>query len=163
MKTSKILAGLLVAGVSVAFANGAMGCKVNKDDNRPMKGEKRVDSKNFKKGEHPHHDFMRMFMGKVETLGLTKEQKASIGKIFDENKPKMVTPMEAFSDDKFDAQKFVDIIQNQKLERIKQQADIISKVYDILTPEQKVKFKNEMKDGLPSMRGKCDKSPTFRR
>ena len=165
MKTSKILAGLLVAGLSVAFASGTMSGKMNKDEYKQMKGQKGCPMQDMKqRGGHPHHGFMGGFMASVENLNLSKEQKDSIKKILDEDKPSMVSPAEAFGDDKFDAQKFVDIIQNQKIDRIKHEADLISKVYAVLNAEQKAKLKDEMKNGMsPFMKGKCDKSTSFGR
>jgi len=98
----------------------------------------------------------------IQTLELTSEQKTKIAKILEENKPKMADPLEAFSGDTFDTKKFIDIIQNQKTEKIKHQGEIISKVYGILTSEQKKALKEKLKNQT-NEKGKCDKSSSCRR
>lgn len=169
MKTSTVLAGLLVAGASFAFACGGMnggmkqGCDGKGAGDKMQKGcdsqkPKGCDSKMQNGHSGCDKKFMKNFMDSVDTLGLTKEQEAKIKKIIDENPPKMANALEAFNGDKFDTQKYIDTMQNQKIERIKHQADLIAKIYAVLTPEQKTEVKNDLKNSAMPMKGKCDKS-----
>ena len=172
MKISKIVASLLVVGTSIVFANGT-GDRYDGKMDKGCTGQKmqHSDKHNFdmmdKRGHYDGGAFMKIFMDTVHKTELTAEQKANIKKIFDENKPNMTSPVEAFGDTKFDAQKFVDIMQNKKSEMLKHEADIIGKVYGILTTEQKAIFKKELgkqKDNrLEMMKGRHDKGDVNRR
>lgn len=178
MKISKVIAGLLIAGVSMAFANGMeKGCQSKmgqasggqKSQSCNMKG-KHNSQKGFdmmgKKG-HMDGGFMKSFMASIDTLGLSSEQKGNIKKILDENKPKMSSPTEAFSETKFDTQKYIDIMQNKKSQMLKHQADVIEKVYAVLTSEQKVALKKELENQnnnqFDMMKGNHDTGSSCRR
>lgn len=173
MKISKIVAGMLVVGTTMAFGfsggcgdtNRSCSGKMGKTSKHQM--EKRGDFKGgcSEKMGMKHHDrggdFGKGILGMIDTLNLTSEQKTKIAKIVDENKPKMAEPLEAFSGDTFDTKKFVDMMQNQKIEMIKHQAELISKVYSVLTSEQKIALKEKLKN-MADGKGKCDKSSSCR-
>lgn len=173
MKISKIVAGMLVVGTTMAFGfsggcgdtKGSCGGKMGKAPKHQM--EKRGDMKGGCEAHigMKHHkmggDFGRKILDTIETLNLTSEQKTKIAKIFEENKPTMAQPLEAFSGDTFDTKKFVDMIQNQKTQMIQHQAELISKVYSVLTSDQKTALQEKLKTQVDG-KGKCDKSSSYR-
>jgi len=177
MKISKVVAGLLIAGVSMAFASGmgkgceskmGQACGGQKSQSCDMKGkhnsQKGCDM--MEKKGHMGGGFMKSFMASMDTLGLSSEQKGNIKKILDENKPKMSSPSEAFGETKFDTQKYIDIMQNKKSQMLKHQADVMEKVYAVLTSEQKAKLKSELnnpKNNPMDMKGSCDTGSSCRR
>jgi protein CpxP len=91
---------------------------------------------------HVKHNKKSKFIYLVAQLDLTDIQEAKITKVIDEykNKPK-ANPYDAFSKDSFDKKKYLDTISNMKSNRLKDKADMMEKVYKILTKTQKVKLK----------------------
>lgn len=177
MKTSKILAGFLFAGAAFAYACGGNGgaCASKKGDCGDKKCDMKMppkpcDIKNTKGCDSgskcsSKHDmkFFKSFIESVEILTLSKEQEAKIEKILSESKPPKADLLEAFKADKFDATAYVNMVQNEKLEHTKHQAELIGKIFDVLTPAQKTELKNDMLEFAKEQRGKCDKSPACRR
>lgn len=87
----------------------------------------------FKKGD--------MIIGKMMMLDLSSEQKEKIKTIMDNFKDDLEDPYEAFSANGFDKDKFVDAQKNNIKTMLKNRADLIEKVYAVLTKEQKKDLK----------------------
>lgn len=73
----------------------------------------------------------------LHKLNLTDEQRTSIQTLMQETMKKKESRYSAFSEDGFDKSKYIKQMKNAKEERIKLQADMIEKVYALLTPKQK--------------------------
>lgn len=95
------------------------------------------------KGMHKPHGGMQenMIIGKIMMLDLTKEQKDKIDTIMSEFKADLKDPYEAFSESSFDKDKFVEAQQNNIKMMLKNRAELIEKVYAVLTKAQKKDFK----------------------
>lgn len=100
------------------------------------------------KGEDKEkHGFISMVM----KLDLTPEQRAEIQSIKDAFKmtkkqsETMIHPSEAFSETSFDKARFIELAtakKTQKMQKkIEQKADMMEKIYTLLTPEQKKALK----------------------
>ncbi|PKN15344.1 MAG: hypothetical protein CVU67_01300 [Deltaproteobacteria bacterium HGW-Deltaproteobacteria-24] len=73
----------------------------------------------------------------LHKLNLSDEQRQSIQTIMQETMKKKESKYSAFSEDEFDKSKYIKQMKNAPEERIKLQADMIEKVYTLLTPKQK--------------------------
>ncbi len=80
-------------------------------------------------------------IGMFHMLNFTQEQESKFQEIIKESERKRVYVSDAFTDDDFDKAKFIEIYKVQKDAKIEIDAEIIEKVYDILTVEQKSQFK----------------------
>ena len=165
MKKGKLLAGVLIVGAGVAYAFGGCNTDMNSSAYKGCdKMEKICKMDNNDKSCHcmdkmshtGEMRFMKQFMMSLHSMSLSKDQMSKIGVIMQENQPKFENPAEAFGEDKFDTQKFIDIMQNQKSQMLKHQALVIEKIYAVLTPAQKKQILGDFKD--IQMKGKCDKS-----
>lgn len=173
MKKGKLLAGVLIAGASAAYAFGGFGsCDADRNCTPQKSCEKMAKVCKMKNMDRSSHcmgaaghssemGFMKHFMMSLHSMSLSKDQMKKIGAIMGENQPKFANPAEAFDEDKFDTQKFIDTMQNQKSQMLKHQALVIEKIYAVLTPEQKKQMLNDFKD--IQMKGKSDKGATCRR
>lgn len=83
----------------------------------------------------------RMIIGKIMMLDLSDEQKGKIDTIIKEFKAELSDPYEAFSDNEFDKDAFVKAQRNNIKTMIKNRADLIEKVYNVLTKEQRKDLK----------------------
>eukprot|EP00792_Barthelona_sp_PAP020_P001318 TRINITY_DN12088_c0_g1_i1.p1 TRINITY_DN12088_c0_g1~~TRINITY_DN12088_c0_g1_i1.p1 ORF type:complete len:140 (-),score=25.06 TRINITY_DN12088_c0_g1_i1:85-474(-) len=99
---------------------------------------KPIDKPMMKKGK----SFMRGgFLGALRELNLTLEQQTEITKIRQEMMSKRVKPSEAFSKNGFDKKKYIDIQRQQRDNMLESRAEMIDRVYKILTPQQKEQLK----------------------
>lgn len=171
MRVSKVLVAVLTAGLVSAFAMGGDMQKCGNQKGSMEKGgmgkgcgdTKKMQGCDSKMELGNSHGFMGVFMSRIQTLALSKEQDLAIKKLMVENKPNFSNPADAFVGDKFDAEKYMQIMQNKKQDMLKHQADIISKVYAVLTSEQKTQLKNDLAKDPMLMKGKCDKGASNRR
>jgi Spy/CpxP family protein refolding chaperone len=76
-------------------------------------------------------------MSLLHKLNLSDDQRQSIQTIMQETMKKKESKYSAFSEDGFDKSKYIKQMKNAPEERIKLQADMIEKIYAILTPKQK--------------------------
>lgn len=90
---------------------------------------------------HPKHKRGEMIIGKIMMLDLSAEQKNKIDQLMAQFKEKMQDPYEAFSDNGFDKDKFIDAHKNNFKTMVKHKAQMIEEVYSILTKEQKKDLK----------------------
>lgn len=157
MKTDLIFKLSAVAILTVS----AFGHMHGDDDNYPGKGMNQQQKMNYSNhmgddnymmngymmgggsGMMMGHGMMggMMILPKIMMLDLTKEQQEKIAKIFSEESG-MVDPSEAFTDKSFDAEKYSKAIQKNMDMMGKYHAQIISKIYALLTPKQKKDLKS---------------------
>lgn len=111
----------------------------------------------------PHHKFEDRIISKIMMLDLSKEQKKQIKEIVHTKNKKTLDPLDAFSEDGFDKEKFILAIENKKETKLKNKAEKIAKVYALLTKEQKKDLKTIL-DMEKLMKKKMSKKhkPEFR-
>ncbi len=130
----KLLAGLLISSVvaTSVFANCGM---MNNQKGAKYESKKayHMNKSNHKKGRH----ILAMF----KQLNLTSEQKTKIKEIMLENRKNRKTVNEAFTKNSFDKQKYLEITSQKRENMLKSRADMIEKVYELLTTKQKEQLK----------------------
>jgi Spy/CpxP family protein refolding chaperone len=93
-------------------------------------------------------------MAQMMSLNLSDEQREKIKAIMMKNMQNMPKISTAFSDKGFDKELFMKLSKEREEKKISQRAEMISSVYEILTPEQKAEFKkmldHEMMMGMES-------------
>merc|ERR1711916_365854 len=94
--------------------------------------------KNFHKG-----DKSRFIIGAVYSLDLTKEQETTINKYVEEFQKTRMETFDAFNEDGFDKEAFVKARLNKRENMIKAKAELIEKVYTVLTKDQKSQLKDK--------------------
>lgn len=77
----------------------------------------------------------------IKMLDLSKDQKVTIRKIMKDNKKQNVNPLDAFTTDSFDKNKFIKLVEEKQTNKIKRQANLIAKVYRVLNSSQKQDLK----------------------
>jgi protein CpxP len=122
----------------------------------PMKGYHKKSRKN-------------MIISKIMMLDLTPEQSKKIKEIVEVKNDKVIDPLDAFSENGFDKDKYIKAIEGNKEARLKERAEKISKIYALLTKEQKKDLKTIIdmeklmkKKKFDRMMGKNDQRPQFR-
>lgn len=162
MVKGKILAGILMASVSASYVFGVPLDSASKSDQMgkscDMQKSKNCMLKMHHCGNSGEMHFMKRFMMSLHSISLSKDQVKQIGEIMQEGRKSIQNPLDAFDEDKFDTQKFIDTMQNQKSQMLKHQADVIAKVYAVLTPDEKKAVLSDLKQ--MQMKGKCDTSPS---
>ena len=88
-------------------------------------------------GNKKDHGIVKMFM----KLDLSPEQRTTIREIMKETMNSQVTPAKAFTDNSFDKKAFVELAEAKKNTKIQRKADMIEKIYAVLTPAQKKDFR----------------------
>ena len=169
MKTTKILAavamtGLLSTGVYAACnKQGMMQKGMNQDYNSAMSNScKMMKHKGHKKA---HKGPMAL----LKQLNLTAEQRQEIFDIKKDIMKNRVTPDVAFTKDSFDKAKFIEIMKQKRDNMIESKAEMMDRVYKILTPKQKEQFKvlmdlkKEKKMAMMDKRMSFDKNCNGRR
>ena len=149
------LAGLLTTGVYAACnGQGMMQKGMNNSANCNMKQSKMM----MKKGNKRAH---KGPMAMLKQLNLTAEQKTQVLSIKKEMMKNKVTPSIAFSKDSFDKAKFIEIMKQKRENMIESKAEMIEKVYNILTSKQKEQFKVLMDLKKEKMTAMMDKRMNF--
>jgi len=92
----------------------------------------------MKKG---HHKGQKGPMSLLRQLNLTAEQNQQIVDIKKDLMKNRVTPDVAFTNNSFDKAKFIAIMKQKRDNKIESKAEMIDRVYKILTPKQKEQFK----------------------
>ncbi len=129
------LAGLLTTGVYAACnGQGMMQKGMNQGANCNMQGSQKMMMKKSNKGQ-------RGPMMMLRQLNLTSEQTQKISVIKKEMMNNRVTPDIAFTKDSFDKAKFIEIMKQKRDNMIESKAEMMDRVYKILTPKQKEQFK----------------------
>lgn len=78
-------------------------------------------------------DILRLF----RELDLSKSQRESIREIMKQSFQKRVNPTDAFTESSFDKQKYIKLSQKRREMQIEQKAEIIEKIYNLLSATQK--------------------------
>jgi Spy/CpxP family protein refolding chaperone len=125
-----VLAGMIVATSLFAESPANNQDQVKNMQHKPMKKHHRIHKRNF--------------MSLVRHLGITPAQRQEIRKIFRENRKNRVkhqNPLAlSIKNGKFDKATFIQTEENNAQVHIKKRAEMISKIYAILTPAQKTKL-----------------------
>jgi Spy/CpxP family protein refolding chaperone len=149
--TATVLVATLGLGSSV-FAcmnqSASKGC----GDSQPKCGsEKNMSCGSHQKGGCDMMGNKRVMMYVMDTimnLDLSKEQETKIDAIMKEHMDEVKAKTDvasAFSADKFDKKKFMEA-QNTREIMVQSKADMLEKVYKVLTKEQKAELKAELDD-----------------
>lgn len=91
---------------------------------------------------------IRYLMGTILSLDLTKEQEEKINSIIEEHFQDVRAKTDistAFTSDKFDKKRFIQT-QNKKEIMAESKAEMIDKIYKVLSSEQKAELKKEIDD-----------------
>lgn len=141
MKTKLLVATALTAVLSTglyAACNGQGMVKKemkNGDQSCGMKnGKHMMTKKGHMKGQKGPMTLLRQ-------LNLTLDQKKHIKQIKHDLMKKTVTANVAFTSNSFDKAKFIQIMKDKRDSKIEKQAEMMEKVYNVLTPQQKEQFK----------------------
>lgn len=138
-KRNKILAGIILSAVVSTSLVASNNNFDRKDDNRAtcsMKMNK--DDRGFHKKGHGQKEPV---LGLVKQLNLSDDQKTKIKDIMIESRKNMKTENEAFTKTSFDKNKYMDIMNQKRENMLKSRADMIEKIYTLLTVEQKEQLK----------------------
>ncbi len=143
MKTKILVATALTAVLSTglyAACNGQSQGIMKKGMNNgnqscAMQGGKHMM---MKKG---HHKGQKGPMSLLRQLNLTAEQTQQIRDIKQDLMKNRVTPDVAFTNNSFDKAKFIEIMRQKRDNKIEAKAEMIDRVYKVLTPSQKEQFK----------------------
>ncbi|WP_152632444.1 Spy/CpxP family protein refolding chaperone [Aliarcobacter butzleri] len=133
----KIVSSLVITGL-VAGALFAANGEMKKDDKR-FDGPNCMHQKGDFKGKENRGG--NDIFGLIHELNLTSKQKEDIRKIIDESRKAQKTPLDAFSKDGFDKEKFIQIENEKRDSMIKSKAEVIEKTYAILDAKQKEQLK----------------------
>ncbi len=131
-----LLIGLVLSGVIITGVVASSHTKTEYEDYRD--GSKHY-SKKMMKRSHKNSDFMLMKVFKK--LNLSDEQKEQVMQIKQEIRKKAITPDIAFTKNSFDKTKFIEIMKQKRDNMIESKAEMIDKVYNILTDKQKEQLK----------------------
>ena len=95
-----------------------------------------------------HHNNGGKIINMVMMLDLSAKQKTSIEDILAKSMNNMPSPHDAFTDTNFDKEKFISLVKQRRDGKIEHRAEVIAKVYAVLTPVQKKDLKTilDMKD-----------------
>ena len=134
----KLQKSLLLAA-ALLFATNAIADDDNKEKSyKHQKEHKYHGYKNHDKKERRTHrgDSTRFFIGTVYELKLTKQQEEKIDTILKEFKDKKFDQFKSFKKDGFDKDEYIKARMQSKEDKIKKSAELIEKVYTVLTKEQ---------------------------
>jgi len=105
------------------------------------------DNKNYKESSYKmvkkskHHKKRDGIIKMIRALDLTKSQKMEIKQIIRDSRKNLPNPNNAFTDTKFDKELFIKLSKDKKDAKIQRRAELISKVYNVLTISQKKDLK----------------------
>lgn len=134
----KLQKSLLLAA-ALLFSTNAIADDHNKEKGvKQQKEHKYHGYKNHNKKERRAHrgDETRFFIGTVYDLKLTKQQEEKIDTILKEFKNKRFDRFKSFKKDGFDKDEYIKARMQSKEDKIKQSAELIEKVYAVLTKDQ---------------------------
>ena len=95
----------------------------------------------MKNGKHMMKKGQKGPMSLLRQLNLTLDQKKQIRQIKQDLIKKTVTPNVAFTSSSFDKAKFIQIMKDKRDNKIEKKAELMEKVYNVLTSKQKEQFK----------------------
>ena len=97
-----------------------------------------------KSGKYHKGSKGRFIIGAVYSLDLSKEQELKIDSFIKEFQERRSASFSAFKNDSFDKQAYINERMNRRENMIKAKADLIEKIYSVLTKEQRTKLKKEL-------------------
>jgi Spy/CpxP family protein refolding chaperone len=129
---------VLSLAAAILLSTSAIASCQNSDMGKGYK-EKSSSCNMMQKGSSfkQHGSIMHMAM----MLDLTDEQRVKIRDIIKSSYANMPKQSDAFTDNSFDKQKFIDISKEKREFKIKNKADTIEKIYALLDDSQKKDFK----------------------
>ncbi|WP_024786719.1 MULTISPECIES: Spy/CpxP family protein refolding chaperone [unclassified Lebetimonas] len=132
MKTKKLISVLAAALItSSAFAFGPQSMQ---NQMQPMPPKHNIkDGKKHKRGNS--------VIAMVMKLDLSKEQRTKIRDIIKNARCNSENVSDAFTKTSFNKSKFIQILENKKQNGIKQYAELIEKIYNVLNDNQKEQLK----------------------
>lgn len=166
MKTSRKLLLSILATSTLLFATN--GFADDDDDDRYERGYKNYgyhkeyrgddrykrsheskcgndEYRKYKKSEKYHRGSKgRFIIGAVYDLDLSKEQEKKIDSFMRDFQEKRSESYNAFKNDSFDKQAYIDARMKRQENMIKAKADLIENIYSVLTPKQKTELKKEI-------------------
>jgi len=95
----------------------------------------------MKNGKHMMKKGQKGPMSLLRQLNLTLDQKKQIRQIKQDLIKKTVTPNVAFTSSSFDKAKFIQIMKDKRDNKIEKKAELMEKIYNVLTSKQKMQFK----------------------
>lgn len=129
------LTGLLATGLYAATCDGSGYHKGMKQGmNNQINGKQMMMKKHSRKSSHSP-------ISMIKKLNLSDVQEKQIMQIKQDLMKNRVTPDVAFTKDGFDKAKFVEIMKQKRDNMLESKAEMIDKVYKILTPKQKEQLK----------------------
>ncbi|MCP4969771.1 MAG: hypothetical protein GY932_04125 [Arcobacter sp.] len=131
-----LLIGLVLSGVIIT---GVVASSHTKTEYKDYRDGSKHYSKKMMKRSYKNSDFMLMKVFKK--LNLSDEQKEQVMQIKQEIRKKAITPDIAFTKNSFDKTKFIEIMKQKRDNMIESKAEMIDKVYNILTDKQKEQLK----------------------
>lgn len=164
MKTTKVLVavamtGLLSTGLYAACNGQGQGMMQkgmkNGSQSSGMQGKQMMMKKGMHKRGHKGP------MALLKKLNLTAEQQTQIQDIKKDMMKNRVTPDVAFTKDGFDKTKFIEIMKQKRDNMIESKAEMMDRVYKILTVKQKEQFKVLMELKKEKMLAMMDKRMSF--
>lgn len=94
---------------------------------------------------HPKKEYMMKnhmhIMQVIQSLDLTHTQRKNIRTIVEESRAKRDKVSDAFTQSEFNKSKFIVIMQKKRDNRVQKEAELIAKVYTLLTLHQKKELK----------------------
>ncbi|MGB3751825.1 MAG: hypothetical protein WA945_09680 [Arcobacteraceae bacterium] len=134
----KLQKSLLLAAALLFSTNAIADDNNNQKSYKQQKEHKYHGYKNHDKKERRAHrgDETRFFIGTVYDLKLTKQQEEKIDTILKEFKNKRFDRFKSFKKDGFDKDEYIKARMKSKEDKIKQSAELIEKVYAVLTKDQ---------------------------
>jgi len=132
---------LLVATALTAVLSTGVYAANNSQDGMMKKG---MNKGNHSCGKHMKKGQMKRQQGPMSLLrelNLTQDQKKQIRTIKQDSMKNRVTPNVAFTSTSFDKAKFIQIMKDKRDNKIEKQAEMMDKVYNVLTSKQKEQLK----------------------
>lgn len=129
---------LLVATALTAVLSTGLFAYADKDNKGMMKKGHSSCGKHMKKS---HMKGQKGPMSLLRQLNLTQDQKKQIRTIKQDLMKKRVTPTVAFTSTSFDKAKFIEIMKQKRDNKIELKAEMMDRVYNVLTSKQKEQFK----------------------
>jgi len=138
--TSVLLVGSLLT--TSLYANPACKNESSCKKESSCKHDKKM--KHNKKGDKQKGNIVRMFM----KLDLSDKQREEVLALIKQSRQSIPNPSTAFSDTNFDKDKFIKLVNQKREAKLKNRAELIEKIYKVLTPAQKKDLKTmlDMKD-----------------
>lgn len=140
MKTKLLVATAITAVLSTGIyaSSNAQGMMKKGMDKGNQSCQRQGGKHMMKKGHSRSHKGQMVLL---RQLNLTAEQTQQIRDIKKDLMKNRVTPDVAFTKNSFDKAKFIEIMKQKRDNKIEAKAEMMDRVYKVLTPKQKEQFK----------------------